>query len=73
MDVFDIYGPNDPAYDPPRCACLRDHALDCAQARYGDTDEECECICHDREPEGWEEAWHDEMHAPAPLQQPERK
>jgi hypothetical protein len=29
-----------------RCACLRDDALDCAQARYGDTDEPCDCCCH---------------------------
>lgn len=29
-----------------KCACIRDDALDCAQARYGDTDEPCECVCH---------------------------
>jgi hypothetical protein len=34
------------------CACVRDEALDCARARYGDTDEPCECPCHEVEP--WE-------------------
>jgi len=29
-----------------RCACLRDDAVDCARARYGDTAEPCECCCH---------------------------
>ena len=28
------------------CACVRDDALDCAQARCGDTDEPCYCVCH---------------------------
>jgi hypothetical protein len=33
------------------CACLHDDALDCARERYGDdTDEPCDCVCHD-EPE----------------------
>lgn len=35
-----------------KCACVRDDALDCAQARYGDTDEPCECCCHNPELDG---------------------
>ncbi len=33
------------------CACVRDDALDCAQARYGATDEPCECCCHEADPD----------------------
>ena len=40
------------------CACLRDEPLDCARARYGDTDEACDCICHyaDDDADGLDEA-----------------
>lgn len=36
------------------CACLRDDALDCARARYGATDEPCDCGCHEDETD-WDE------------------
>jgi hypothetical protein len=29
------------------CACHSDDALECARARYGDTNEQCDCVCHD--------------------------
>lgn len=29
------------------CACRHHDAMDCARRRYGDTDEACECCCHD--------------------------
>jgi hypothetical protein len=34
------------------CACAHDDALGCAHARHGDTDEPCECQCHDEYDEG---------------------
>lgn len=34
-----------------RCACVRTDALDCAEDRYGATDEPCDCFCHQNENE----------------------
>jgi hypothetical protein len=30
-----------------KCACPRNDAMRCAKLRYGDTDEPCDCACHE--------------------------